>query len=291
MRPRLDDPAWLNAQYDNRGRVAEAPQILQRWAEASAVARAGAPAAQLDVRYGQGLNETLDVFPASAGASTGPTPVLVFIHGGYWRALDKSDHSFVAPAFNAAGAAVVVPNYALAPAVTLEHIALQTVLAVEWVVRHAAGFGGDPSRIALAGHSAGGHLVAMLLSCRWKELAADLPAQAVTGGLAISGLYDLEPIRRTPMLQGDLRLTAAQVARLSPAFFPRPKGPKLYAAVGLDESDEFLRQNTLIREVWGPTAVPVCETVPGANHFTVLNRLVDPAGRLHELALRLLGLR
>lgn len=290
MRPRLDDPAWLNAQYDNRRRVAEAPQILQRWAEASALARANAPQAQLDIRYGQGLNETLDVFPASAN-TPGLAPVLVFIHGGYWRALDKSDHSFVAPAFNAAGAAVVVPNYALAPAVTVEHIALQTALAVEWVVRHAESFGGDPTRIALAGHSAGGHLVAMLLSCRWRELAADLPAQAVTGGLAISGLYDLEPIRHTPMLQGDLRLTGAQVARLSPAFFPRPKGPKLYATVGLDESDEFLRQNTLIREVWGPTAVPVCETVPGANHFTVLNRLVDPAGRLHELALRLLGLR
>jgi arylformamidase len=154
--------------------------------------------------------------------------------------------------------------------------------------------GGDPARIALAGHSAGGHLTAMLLSCRWKELDAVLPslsAQPVTGGLALSGLYDLEPLRHTPMLQGDLRLTPASVARLSPAFFPRPKGAKLYAAVGLDESDEFLRQNALIRDVWGPTAVPVCETVPGANHFTVLNALADPASRVHELALRLLGLR
>ena len=288
MHRRLD-PAWLDAQYNNRARVPDAPQILQRWAEASALARAGAQDAQLDVRYGAEAQDTLDIFPA-AGAGGRPAPVLVFIHGGYWRALDKSDHSFIAPAFNAAGAAVVVPNYALCPAVGVEHITLQVARAVAWVWRHAATFGGDPSRIALAGHSAGGHLTAMLLSCRWKELDAELPAQPVTGGLALSGLYDLEPIRHTPMLQGDLKLTPASVARLSPAFFPRPKGAKLYAAVGLDESDEFLRQNALIRDVWGPTAVPVCETVPGANHFTVLNGLADPAGRVHQLALRLLGL-
>ncbi len=290
MRNRLD-PAWLDAQYNNRARVPEAPQILQRWADASALARRGAPGAQLDVRYGEGDKETLDIFPATSVQGNGPAPVLVFIHGGYWRMLDKADHSFVAPAFNAGGAAVVVPNYALCPAVGIEHITLQMARAVAWVWRNAAGFGGDPGRIALAGHSAGGHLTAMLLSCRWKDLADDLPAQPASGGLALSGLYDLEPIRHTPMLQGDLQLTPASVGRLSPAFFPRPKNAKLYAAVGLDESDEFLRQNALIRDVWGPTAVPVCETVPGANHFTVLNGLADPASRVHSLALRLLGLQ
>jgi arylformamidase len=292
MHRRLD-PAWLDAQYNNRARVADAPHILQRWADASALARTGAQGAQLDVRYGPGAQETLDIFPAASAdeaANTGPAPVLVFIHGGYWRALDKSDHSFVAPAFNAAGAAVVVPNYALCPDVGIEHITLQVARAVAWVWHHASTFGGDPARIALAGHSAGGHLTAMLLSCRWKDLDPELPAQPVAGGLALSGLYDLEPIRHTPMLQGDLKLTPSSVARLSPAFFPRPKGAKLYAAVGLDESDEFLRQNALIRDVWGPTAVPVCETVPGTNHFTVLNGLADPAGRIHQLALRLLGL-
>jgi arylformamidase len=129
------------------------------------------------------------------------------------------------------------------------------------------------------------------LSCRWKEVAEDLPAAPLTGGLAISGLFDLEPLRHTTILQPDLKLTPASVARLSPAFFPRPKAGKLYTTVGLDESSEFLRQNTLIRDVWGPTAVPVCETLPGKHHFSVLESLVDPEGRLHELALRLLGLR
>ncbi len=290
MRPRLDDPAWLDQQYDNRARVPDHPRILDGWAAASAHVRANAPQARLGLRYGPGDGETLDLFPPGAPVAGG-APVLVFIHGGYWRSLDKDDFSFIAPVFNSAGALVMVPNYALCPAVSIEHIALQMARAVVWALDHAAEHGGDPSRIALVGHSAGGHLATMLLTCRWKELDPELPLQPLAGALSISGLYDLEPLRHTPRVQGDLRLTPASVARLSPAFFPRPKNTRLFAVVGLDESDEFLRQNALIRDVWGPTAVPVCETVPGTNHFNVLNGLADPGSRVHELALRLLGLR
>ena len=279
------DPDWLNAQYNNRELVPDHARHLAHWAEASALARSKADC-RLDLRYGDGAQERLDLFPAPrAGA-----PVLVFVHGGYWRALDKSDFSFVAPVFTQAGAMVVVPNYALCPGVTVEHITMQLVRSLQWVWHNAAKHGGDPRRIVVAGHSAGGHLAAMLLSCRWKQVAEELPAQLVGGALSISGLFDLEPIRQTPFLQADLQLTPAAVRWLSPAFFPRPKG-KLYATVGAGESDEFLRQNQLIRDVWGPTAVPVCETLPGRNHFSVLGSLVDPAGRLHELALRLLGMR
>ena len=165
------------------------------------------------------------------------------------------------------------------------------VKAVAWTWRHIAAHGGNPQRMALVGHSAGGHLAAMLQSCRWQQVDEAMPLQPLAGALAISGLYDLEPVRLAAFLQGDLRLTPSQVNRLSPAFFPRPKAGKLYAAVGADESDEFIRHNQLIRDQWGPTAVPVCETLPHANHFTVLESLADPAGRLHELALRLLSLR
>ncbi len=284
MHRRLD-PAWLDTQYNNRALVPEHGQIMEGWAQASALARQ-ASRSTLDVAYGNGPNETLDVFPTSAANA----PVLVFIHGGYWRSLDKADFSFVAPSFTADGAMVVVPNYALCPAVSMETIALQTARAVQWVWQHAAEHGGDPNRITVVGHSAGGHLAAMLVSCRWKQLAEELPAQLVSGALSISGLFDLEPLRHTPFLQGDLRLTPASVKRLSPAFFPRPKA-KFHATVGALESPEFIRQMQLIRDVWGPTAVPVCETVPGFNHFNILQSLADPAGRLHELALRLLGLR
>jgi len=284
---RTFDTAWLDAQYNNRARVYDAAAQIERWGKASALVREQSPA-RLDVAYGDGPGETLDIFLPEPGRQ--PAPVLVFIHGGYWRSLDKSDHSFVAPAFIGNGATVVVPNYALCPAVTVEHITLQLVRALEWVWRHAAEFGGDPKRIAIVGHSAGGHAAAMLLSCRWKQVATDLPDQILGGAMSLSGLYDLEPLRHTSFLQPDLKLTPASVARLSPAFFPRPRMP-LYAVVGADESEEFKRQNALIRDVWGPTRVPVNETLPWSDHFSILTSLVDPAGRLHDLALRLLGLR
>ena len=286
----LNDAGWLDVQYNNRARVAEHGEILARWAQRSQAVRDETPC-QLDLRYGPGEGETLDVFPASAATpqTAGGAPVLVFIHGGWWRALDKADHSFIAPAFNAAGAVVVMPNYALCPAVSIEHIALQMTQALAWVWRHAAEFGGDPARIVVAGHSAGGHLATMLLSCRWPDLAPDLPPGLVSRALAVSGVFDLEPLMRTPYLQADLRLTADAVRRLSPARHPVPAG-RLNAVCGGNESEEFLRQLRLIRKVWGKAAVPVCEALPGANHFTVLDHLADSASRLHALALALLDL-
>jgi arylformamidase len=278
------DPQWLDGQYNNRARVADYARFLERWTQASALSRERL-SRRLDVRYGPGPSETLDVFPTHrAGA-----PVFVFIHGGYWRALDKSDVSFIAPSFVADGAMVVVPNYALCPAVTIDTIALQLTRAIEWVWRHAALYGGDQKRIVVAGHSAGGHLAALLLACRWQQVAADLPPRLLAGALSISGMFDLEPLRHTPFLQPDLRLTPESVARLSPANFDDPGG-RLHAHVGGDESEEFIRQNELIRRRWGARTVPVCEQVPGANHFSVLHELVTPESELHRSGLALLGL-
>jgi arylformamidase len=279
------NPVWLDTEYNLRVRHPEHPDVFARWQTASLLVQQLESWRQ-DVRYGDGEGETLDAFPTPRANA----PVLVFIHGGYWRSSDKSIHSFLAPSFTAEGALVVMPNYALCPAVGIEHIALQMTRALAWVYRNAALYGGDPARIVVAGHSAGGHLASMMLSCRWKEVDASLPAQLVTGALAISGVYDLEPLRLAPFLKDDIQLTASGVRRLSPAFFPRPRRP-LFAVVGADESAEFKRQTALIRDQWGPTSVPVCETIPGVNHYTVLHGLADPRGRLHELASRLLGIR
>lgn len=277
----VPDPAWLDEQYDNRRRVPEFAQYIARWRETSALARAGLRC-HLDVPYMPPGVVTLDVFPAARRDA----PVLVFVHGGYWRTLDKADFSFVAAPFVAAGAMVVVPNYSLCPSVTIDTIALQTAHALAWVHRHAEPYGGNAARTVVAGHSAGGHLAAMMLACNGTVLASDLPATLTDRAISISGLYDLAPIAATPSLQVDLRLTPDVVARASPAWFAAPQGAKLCSVVGALESEEFLRQNRLIRERWGLAAVPVCEELPARNHFSALDDLVAPLAPLHGRALR-----
>ena len=283
MQLQSHDGAWHDAMYNNRELVPDHPQYFARWGAESEKARAEGPC-ELDLRYGAGEGEALDVFPAPSGEA----PVLVFVHGGYWRALDKRDHSFIAPAFTRHGACVVIPNYALCPAVTIPQITLQTARAVAWTWHNIARFGGDRRRIVVAGHSAGGQLAAMMLDCLWPQLDAALPRDTVRSALAISGLHDLDPIMKTPFLQPTLKLTRQQVAQASPARLPAPRQGTLYTVAGGDESPEFHRQNRLIQDAWGARRVPVCETLPGLNHFSVLDALVEPSQRLHQLTLDLL---
>jgi arylformamidase len=278
------DGEQLDRMYNNRELVPSHAEYFRRWADESADAVRSQPR-ELDLRYGGGPNEHLDVFPAAVPDA----PVLVFIHGGYWRAFDKREHSFVAPAFTRAGVCVVVPNYALCPAVTVPQITMQMVRALSWTWRNIARHGGDRRRIAAAGHSAGGHLAAMLLACVWPVYGSDLPADLVKSALSISGLFDLEPIMHTPFLQSSLQLTPEQVRQASPARLPAPAQGTLYTVAGAEESEEFLRQNRLIREAWGDARVPVCEALPGLNHFSALDALVQPGHRLNQLALQLLG--
>ena len=279
------DGAWYDRMYNNRALVPEFAAHLAHWRNASVHARAAHQCFQ-DVAYGLGANETLDIFP-TANVGEGGVPVLVFIHGGYWRALDKADHSFIAPAFTAQGAHVVVPNYALCPAVRVSHITLQMVKAVAWVWRNIHRFGGDPHRIVVVGHSAGGHLAAMLQACQWPTYAKDLPEQVVHKALSISGLFELESVRRAPFL-ADLNLSEAEALRNSPAYMPAPASGTLYSVVGGAESEEFLRHNQLIQHAWGKARVPVSEALPGLNHFSVVESLVQPGARLHSLVSELL---
>lgn len=289
----LHDPAWLERMYNNRALVPEHMDFLERWARESAHVRAQIPCV-LDVAYGAGVGETLDVFLTSRPAHDGgPVPVLVFIHGGYWRSLDKSDHSFIARPFTEAGFCVVVVNYALCPGtpeapVTIPHILRQMEKALDWTWRSVGTYGGDPKRITVAGHSAGGHLAAMLLTSVWPLISAGLPDGLVRNALSISGVHDLEPIMHTPMFQSTLQLTEQQVLQYSPARLLEPPTGQLFCAVGADESPEFLRQNQLMQDAWGSHFVPRSVALPGLNHFSIVDALATPGHDLHHMALNLL---
>ena len=267
--------------YNNRARVPDFAQYFTQWADDSAAARATL-GGLTDVSYGAGPSETLDIFPADHAKA----PVVVFIHGGYWRSLDKSDHSFIAPALVAQGACVVVPNYALCPAVTLPDIVMQMVKALAWVWCYIGQWGGDPARIHVAGHSAGGHLTAMMLACQWHHCQSDLPTDLVKTALSISGLYELDSVMRSPMLQSSLHLTEAQVLRCSPAWMPAPTTGSLISVAGALESDAFIRHNHLIQEAWGHQRVPLVEDLPGLHHFSIVNELAKPGSHLHGLLMQ-----
>lgn len=275
------DPAFYDAQYNNRARVPDAPAILARWAEDSRSVRRRC-AGLYDIAYGDATGERLDLFPTRRE----DTPLFVFIHGGYWRSLDKSDNSFIAPGFVAEGVNVALLNYALCPAVTMDAIVLQVLQALAWLHRNAGRYGFDPARIVVGGHSAGGHLAAMAACAHFDALAPDLPRDLVKGTLSISGLHELESIRRAPFLNVDLKLDEAAARRLSPADMPTATGAPVVAAVGGEESEAFIRQARLLRERWpahdGETLV-----LPGRNHFTVLDDLARPEGALFQAALRL----
>lgn len=284
----LEDPAWLERMYNARAAVPDHMDYLQRWAQTSVQVRSRL-GCHLDVAYGSATSELLDIFPGEQRRA----PVLVFIHGGYWRGLDKADHSFVAPGFVAKGACVVVVNYALCPGtvqqpVAIPYIVRQMEKALVWVWRHIDDYGGDPQNITLVGHSAGGHLAALLLASAWPLLRAELPEALVRKALSISGLHDLTPIMHTPSLQRDLRLTEQQVMRVSPALLPVPPHAHLHCVVGGEESTEFQRQARLMGEAWGSRHVPRCEVVPGLHHFSILDALADPEHDVHRMALSLL---
>ncbi|UFS57165.1 alpha/beta hydrolase [Comamonadaceae bacterium M7527] len=278
------DLQWLHTNYNNRARVPTASSQLAEWAARSATTRAIYAEQQrcmLDVAYGVSAGETLDLFVPKPSRKKGLKPVVVFIHGGYWRSLDKADHSFLVPALEQSagnkGAVVVVPNYSLCPSVQVDDIALQMTRAMAWVFEHIHTVGGDASQVCVVGHSAGGHLAAMLLGCHWAQVHTSagqpLPENWLRRVVCISGLYDLAPLVPAPFLQGDLRLSPQTVQRCSPAYWPQPATGKLYAVVGGDESDEFLRHNDMMRQAWGKKRVPHTSVLAGLNHFTIVEAL------------------
>ncbi len=275
-------PEFVERGYNNRAAVPDHPRWLAHFPAVSARARA-ALSPKIDLRYGPGPKETLDLFlPAGPARGT-----FVFLHGGYWRMLDKSDFSFVAEPFVAAGIAVAVANYDLCPEVSIATIVEQSRRAVAWLVRDGGARSAETGRIVVGGHSAGGHLAAMLLTTDWN--AWGLARDPLAGSVSVSGVHDL-----TPLIQfsynADFKLDDAQAARVSPVHqSPRSQAP-LLLAVGADETSEFIRQTRILWEAWPANRPPGARApliIPDRHHFSVVVDYADAESELTRATLAL----
>lgn len=265
------DQQALDAAYNNRAAVPAHPEILARWERDSRTARE-TTACKLDLPYGPTERQKLDVFLPAGRAPRAGWPALVFFHGGYWQGLHKDSFSFLAPHFTSEGIALVTPTYELCPTVTMTQLADQVRRALAWVQDYGGSLLLDPARIVAAGHSAGGHIAAMLAHAPWPD------PPPLIGALALSGLYDLEPIRLS-YLNNALRLTAEEAAALSPVRHIRPYAPPLVLAMGGAELPGFHDQQRDYARALAGAGAPAQATLITANddHFTIVDRMVDRA--------------
>jgi arylformamidase len=274
---------YYSQQYNARAMIPDHPYIFTRWQKDSSHVRR-THAALFDLTYGETSGERLDFFPASRSDA----PLLVFIHGGWWRSLDKSDFSFIAPAYTRAGFNVALTNYTLAPQASIADIVLQQVRALAWLYRNAGQYDFDPQRIVVAGHSAGAHLAAMLMAAVWPAFARDLPPDLIKAGILMSGIYDLEPVRHADFVNVDLKLKAGDIDSLSPAWMPQAHVSPFITAFGGQESEEFQRQTGLITNSW-KSGHRADIALPDANHLTICDAFATPGHSLCEASIQLIA--
>ncbi len=266
--------AQIDAQYNPSLALAPTADPMRHYVERAQQARTQLPCV-LDVPYGPTVAETLDIFPAAQPNA----PVFLFIHGGYWRALSSKDFSGVALGLQPLGITTVVIHYALCPQVSIDEITRQARAAVAWTLRNIASYGGDPTRVAIGGHSAGGHLAAMCLQTRWAE-DYGLPPDPLAGAVLVSGLYDLEPLRYS-YLQPQIQLNEGTIRRNSPAFTVRPCHTPVWMTWGGNETTEFARQSRVLHAAWQAAGnAAELRAIPGADHFTAIHGFEDPDSAL-----------
>jgi len=274
----------LDELYSHRHRVKGYDDYRLRWIAESEAARNSLDTV-LDVAYGAGIAETYDVFQAGVG-----TPIQVFIHGGYWYSQDKSIFESMAPAYVDRGATFVSINYPLTPTVTMTQLVESCRRCIAHIYRHAIDWGGDSERLFVSGHSAGGHLAALLLSTDWPSVDAALPEDIIKGALPISGLYDLEPIQQLTV-NDTLGLTDEEVRTLSPILSIPPMAGAMTLAVGTNEGPEFMRQQSDYAAAWQAGGLD-CEAMvlDGQDHFSIVDDYAKAGGTVFEAACRQMGL-
>jgi len=272
-------PEELERQYNVRlARPDFESRIIPGWLARSASFREGSRG-KVDVAYGPLPRERLDFFSADTNVHA---PVAVFFHGGYWQRFDKSVFSFIAEGLVRHGVSVALPNYDLCPSVRIGTIPEQARRAVAWLWRNSTELRIDRDKIFVMGHSAGGHITAMMMATRWATLAPDLPADLVKGGIPISGLFELEPLRHTSINNG-LGMDEEEAANQSPMnHSPATNAPQLVVCGG-KESAEFHRQSQVYARTFSTGKRRIEQfTVPGRDHMDVLDDLSDTRARFFQ---------
>jgi len=278
------DAATLFAEYNNRGKVSDYEDYAADWAARSAATRQKLSSASIDLTYGDGPRETFDLFLPE---NDNP-PLFAFIHGGYWQWNDKNSYAFLAEPFIEAGIAFANIEYALCPSVNLTELVDQVRQAFAHLWRNGNDLGFDRDRIMVSGHSAGGHLTGVILTTDWATYGDDLPARLVTTGMPISGVFDLEPIRHTP-ISDPLGLDAATAAMLSPMFNQPRAGADTVITLGAHEGREFHRQAEEFAAHCRRQGVEISiNSIPGCNHFSVIETLAASDGALFHTAQNLI---
>ena len=269
---RFTDAYELEHEYAIEASVDDFEAVIGKMVDHSRRVR-GELSGTFGLPYGPTVDERLDVFPGPPGS-----PVVIFLHGGYWRAMSGEDFSFVAAGL-VGNATLVVPNYSLCPVASMDEIVRQHRAAIAWTYRNIADFGGNPDRIAVVGHSAGAHGVAMVLLTQWVENYG-LPTDIIKGACLISGIYDLRPLPYTSV-QADLRLTADQVVRNSPILTPPATAPPILVTLGSEQTSEFIRQSADLHGAWTAAGLQSRYWLrDGVDHFNELDALAQPDSRL-----------
>ena len=270
----------FDAQYNLRaGRPDYEVTVIPGWTADSETARATSDCS-LEIRYGKGEKQKLDVFRCGDAAA----PTLVYFHGGYWQRGDKSIYSFIAPPFVAAGLNVVVVGYDLCPSVTITRISEEAREAMAHIWQNATDLGINRDRITVMGHSAGGHITQMMMATDWPAFSENLPPDLIKAGIPVSPLSYLEPVRLTEALNAGIRMTPEEAEAESPMTRHPPvtDAPQL-VVVGGAETDEFHRQARMYVEKYGTEVRPIgLYIVPDVDHFDELNVLVDPTSPLFK---------
>ena len=274
------DQEALDRQYNNRLNVPDYATYLDRWEMLSRETEQMFTCIK-DLRYGELPRELLDVYPSSASNAT----TLVFIHGGYWQMLDKASFQFIAKAFQPYGMTTVLINYPLAPVNTLDQIVLSCRKAVAWLHQNLSRYNGNPNAIFVAGHSAGGHLAAMLMETAWTQFDKKLPVDLVKGTAAISGIFNLVPIQLS-YLNKILNIDSEAAVCNSPVRIPQANSSPLILAVGKDENKEFNDQSTELYSLRKAAGLPVqLLQMPEQNHYSIVETVLDHNSSL-SLAMR-----